>query len=68
MSAQAQDKYDFTEEELLAILKQVKDWRRLLLKHPESPDHVAMLQLEKHVTLRLNEMVTKRYYKEKGLD
>jgi hypothetical protein len=62
------DKYQFTEDELIELAKIVRSWRMKLFKHPESSDHVALLQLEQHLLRRLDEIVIKRYRKEKGLE
>ena len=63
-----EDKYQFEEGELVELCKIIKEWRKKLSKHPESPDHIALLQLEQHLTKRLTEIVTKKYFKEKGLE
>jgi len=59
--------YEFTEEQLLEILNFLEDKRKLLLKHPESPDHIAMWQLEQHIITRLNKISWDRYQNEKGI-
>lgn len=59
--------YEFTEEQLLEILNFLEEKRKLLFKHPESPDHIAMWQLEQHVISRLNKISWDRYQKEKGI-
>lgn len=59
--------YEFTEEQLLEILNFLEEKRKLLLKHPESPDHIAMWQLEQHIISRLNKISWDRYQKEKGI-
>jgi len=66
-TSKPEDKYDFTEEELLDILKQVKSWKKQLAKHPESPDFIELQKLEQHLTRRVEAIVTKRYWLEKGL-
>jgi hypothetical protein len=63
-----EDKYEFTEEELVELLQIVREWRKKLFKHPESSDHVALLQLEQHLVRRLEQIAIKRYFKEKGLE
>lgn len=63
-----EDKYQFEEDELIDLCKTVKLWRQKLYRHPESSDHVALLQLEQHLMRRIDEIVTKRYRKEKGLE
>lgn len=71
MSSEAkkvEDKYQFDEDELLEFLKTVRLWRSKLHKHPESPDHIAVLQLEQHLLKRLDEIAIKRYRKEKGIE
>lgn len=62
-----EDKYEFTEEELLEMLRQVKAWKKELFKHPESPDFIKLQELELHLTRRCEAIVTKRYWGEKGL-
>lgn len=64
----AADKYQFDEEELLELVKIIRSWRQKLEKHPESSDSVALIQLEQHLLRRLDEIVIKRYRKEKGLE
>ena len=59
--------YEFTEEQLLEILNFIEEKRKLLFKHPESPDHVAMWQLEQHIITRLNQISWQRYQREKGI-
>jgi hypothetical protein len=59
--------YEFTEEQLLEILNFLEEKRKLLFKHPESPDHVAMWQLEQHIITRLNKISWDRYQREKGI-
>jgi hypothetical protein len=59
--------YEFTEEQLLEILNFIEEKRKLLFKHPESPDHVAMWQLEQHIIMRLNQISWQRYQREKGI-
>lgn len=67
-SKKEEDKYQFEEDELIELVKIVKSWRMKLHKHPESSDHIALLQLEQHLLRRLDEIVIKRYRKEKGLE
>jgi len=62
------DKVVFDEDELSELIKVIKSWRIKLEKHPESTDHVALLNTEVHFRRRLDEIVTKRYYKDKGID
>lgn len=62
------DKYEFDENELVELAKIIKGWRKKLAKHPESSDHISLLQLEQHVTRRLTEIISKRYFKEQGLE
>lgn len=59
--------YQFTEEQLIEILNFIEGKRKLLLKHPESPDHIAMWQLEQHILNRLNQISWQKYMKEKGI-
>jgi hypothetical protein len=59
--------YEFTEEQLLEILNFLEEKRKLVLKHPEGPDHIAMWQLEQHVIQRLNAISWSRYQKEKSI-
>jgi len=63
-----EDKYEFTEDELVELAKIIKEWRKRLFRHPESSDHIALLQLEQHLIRRMSELVTKRYFKDKGLE
>jgi hypothetical protein len=63
-----EDKYQFEEDELVELTKLIRTWRQKLFRHPESSDHIACLQLEQHLLRRLDEIVTKRYRKEKGLE
>lgn len=58
--------YELTEEELLETLNFLEQ-KRKLLKHPESPDNVAVLHLEEHILRRLNEISWKRYREEKSI-
>jgi hypothetical protein len=64
----AEDKYEFTEDELVELMHIEKEWRKKLFRHPESSDHIVLLQLEQHLERRLTEIITKRYFKEKGLE
>lgn len=63
-----QDKIVFDEDELVQVIRTIKEWRMKLSAHPETPDHIALLNTETHFRRRLDEIVTKRYYKEKGLE
>jgi hypothetical protein len=66
--SKAEEKFEFTEEEMIELVKLLKAWRKRLEKHPEVPDYTALLQVESHFMRRLTELVSKRYFKEKGLD
>lgn len=59
--------YELSEEQLIEILNFIEEKRKYLLKHPESPDHIALWKLEEHVLKRLNEIAWKKYQKEKGI-
>ena len=59
--------YEFTEEQLIEILNFIEEKRKNLLKHPESPDHIAMWQLEQHIMTRLNQLSWQRYQKDKNI-
>ena len=63
----ASDVYEYTEDQMIQYIKTLREWRKALFKHPESPDYVATKTLEDHFMRRLADLTTKRYYKEKGL-
>jgi hypothetical protein len=67
-SEKAEDKYEFTEDETVEIIKLLRSWRKKLFKHPESQDHIYLLQCEEYFVKKLTDILKKRYFKEKGLE
>jgi len=59
--------YELTEEQLIEVLNFLEGKRQLLIKHPESQDHISIWQLEQHILTRLNQAAWSRYQQEKGI-
>lgn len=71
MSEEKQEKlegYELSEEQLIEMLRYLEEKRKLLLKHPESPDYVAIWTLEEHILRRLNKIAWEKYRKEQGIE
>lgn len=59
--------YSLNEEQLIDLLNFLEGYRKLLFKHPESQDYIAIWRLEEHVMRRLNEIAWNKYQQEKGI-